>query len=488
MDGRRAGTDSGARLDRDPPLIAGHIHGVRTWSLVWTSDGDLALAGYGGSAWESGGQATHAECLGGTGADCRHPPEHDCGCGLYARHAFTDEARELAFGPPDRSEGASAFEPDAAGVVEAWGKVELHRGGFRAEFARPIALVVLQEWRHSEYAALVGRLARRYRAEVVSLREPDELAAWCERHKLGLAKPTVRSLLRERPRPPSPAEPTPEPAGDRGGTGWLSGLWEEWRPDGIGDALGLLFGGVLMLLYGAFWVAVAYAIAAAIFGWYPEEDRPRGSERSALHGKRSLEIADEEIVRQGKRRWLYLATVENTGDRNAIGVVPTGRLVDRDGERIAAIDRPGKVEGDANLAPGQTGVVWDVIRLRGSGARSRSAVAQVKVTAGARTLVRGGRASPSAVRGVRPDHELCIVTATIDSERRMSQARLSLVARDHDGRLLGATKFGVGPLTRGRGEYFVTRIPPRACTEPPLRLEGYPALTRRQVRAKRHGM
>ena len=482
MDGKRAGTGPRAGLDGDPQLIAGHIHGVRTWSLVWTSDGDLALAGYGGSAWESGGQATHAECLGGTGADCRHPPEHDCGCGLYARHAFTDEARELAFGPPDRSEGASAFEPDAAGVAEAWGKVELHRGGFRAEFARPIALVVLQEWRHSEYAALVGRLARRYRAEVVSLREPDELAAWCERHKLGLAKPTVRSLLRERPRPPSPAEPTPEPAGDRGGTGWLSGLWEEWRPDGIGDALGLLFGGVLMLLYGAFWVAVAYAIAAAIFGWFPEDEEPRGGEHTALHGKRSLEIADEEIVRQGKRRWLYLATVENTGDRNAIGVVPTGRLVDRDGERIAAIDRPGSVEADANLAPGQTGVVWDVIRPRAAGQRAPSDVARMRVRAGARRLVAGPRRSPVEVRSVRSDRDLCIVTAVIDSRRRMGGARLALVGRDPKGRVLGTGSSRVGPLSRGRDRYTVTRIPPRACRHPGLGLEAYANLTTRQLR------
>src|SRR5918996_917416 len=87
MEGERAGTGSPARFDRDPPLIAGRIHGVRVWSLMWSSDGGLALTGYGGGAGEGG-------------AGCAHVPAPECGCGLYARHPFADEARWLGFGPP----------------------------------------------------------------------------------------------------------------------------------------------------------------------------------------------------------------------------------------------------------------------------------------------------------------------------------------------------------------------------------------------------
>ena len=487
--GRDPDLDSPSAPTSDPPLIAGAVHGIRTWSMLWTHEGDVALTGFGGYQWERGGRATRAEC---DAHRAGRAPDPECGCGLYALHPRAGAEGRLALGSP-----AAPDSQVVTGIVEAWGRVELHADGFRAEYARPVALLLVGDWEGSDYAAVVRRLADRYGARVLSLRDPAELAAYCGRRELGLAEGTVRSLLRGPPRPEPPhALPQVAPADEGGGAerGRLRELWEEARPDGIVDALAMLLAGLFGLLYLGFGVAVALGIAGAIFDWFPDEDERRpaagGDTATAgrvLHGERSLRIVDEELVSEGRRRWLYLAEVRNTGDRAAIGVVPSGRLLDRKGERLESIDRPAAVEGEANLAPGQTGVVRDVIRLRGAERRPASAVARMDVEAGAARLVDGPSRAPVSVAGVRFDPELCIVTATVESRRRMLRARLLLIGRDGRGRALGASELAVGPVSRGRSEYFVARVPPRACTEPVPRVEAHVSLTRRQLLGGRGG-
>ncbi|MGH2992784.1 MAG: hypothetical protein ACRDL1_04530 [Solirubrobacterales bacterium] len=481
--GRDLDPDRSSAHTADPPLIAGAVHGIRTWSMLWTRGGDVALAGFGGYEWEGGGRATRAEC---DAHSAGRAPDPECGCGLYALH------------PRAGAEGRLALEPSAAwndrqvtGIVEAWGTVELHADGFRAEYARPVALLLLSDWEGSDYATLVHRLAGRHGARVLCIRDPAEVIAYCGRRNLGLAEGTVRSLLREPPRPEPPhARPQGVPVSAGGGAerGRLRELCEEWRPDSIGDALATLLAGVFGIFYLAFGAAIAFGIAAAVFGWFPDEDERRpaagGDTATAgrvLHGERSLRIVDEELVSEGRRRWLYLAEVRNTGDRAAIGVVPSGRLLDRKGERLESIDRPQAVEGEANLAPGQTGVVWDVIRLRGAERRPASATARMDVEAGAARLVDGPSRAPVSVAGVRFDPELCIVTATVESRRRMLRARLLVIGRDGRERALGAGEFAVGPVSHGPRDYYVTRVPPNACLEGLPRLEAHASLTRRQL-------
>ena len=107
------------------PFFAGTIEGVRAWSL---SD-DFELRGREWARprpWAADGSTTEAACL-----NHDHPaPDPGCGCGLYALHP---QARS--------SEWADSFlslpSGVVAGVVEAWGRIELHEVGFRAQFARP---------------------------------------------------------------------------------------------------------------------------------------------------------------------------------------------------------------------------------------------------------------------------------------------------------------------------------------------------------------
>ena len=107
---------------RDAPFFAGRIEGIRAWSL--SDDLELRGRGIGSSeAWAADGAPTQAVCL-----DSNHrAPRSGCECGLYALHP---QARISEWVESFMTEGV-------AGVVEAWGRIELHEVGFRAEFARP---------------------------------------------------------------------------------------------------------------------------------------------------------------------------------------------------------------------------------------------------------------------------------------------------------------------------------------------------------------
>jgi glycine cleavage system H lipoate-binding protein len=98
------------------PLI-----GFRAWHL--NGDGALvpwALSGAG--AWEPG--VNTAVCHAGKS---HAPPAADCMCGLYA----------LASSRDPRLHG---LDGQIVGAVAAWGDIELHRTGFRAEHAAVVAL------------------------------------------------------------------------------------------------------------------------------------------------------------------------------------------------------------------------------------------------------------------------------------------------------------------------------------------------------------
>jgi hypothetical protein len=102
-----------AAISRHVPWAAGtnRFHCVRNWTRA-------------GDRW---GLARYAALL----APAHHTPHASCHCGLHALHR------------PHVTEPGIPPQPMIVhGAIQAWGEVEAHRDGFRAEYARIVALTV----------------------------------------------------------------------------------------------------------------------------------------------------------------------------------------------------------------------------------------------------------------------------------------------------------------------------------------------------------
>jgi len=129
-----------------------------------------------GGAWPAGADWLDAACTTAGHA----APATGCACGIHAWHPTPRSARRVL-----------SSRRELAGVVEAQGAVEVHEEGFRAERARPHALVASRD----RNVRLVRRLAEIYGAEVIEARCPRELLAWCRERGLGLDEGVVADLL-----------------------------------------------------------------------------------------------------------------------------------------------------------------------------------------------------------------------------------------------------------------------------------------------------
>ena len=266
----------------EPPLFAGSILGLRSWSVRIAGDGELRLcASYGDSPWESGGRWTEARCLSGTHHRGDPVPGQTCSCGLYALHPHLEQAREHENSYWGEMDGWSPESEELlelgeiSGLVEACGRIEVHESGFRAERARPAVLLVGRTW--SEFRRRgVEQVARRHGAEVLEVGDAEELVDYCERRGGVLDPGSVAELLEpvgvpavsdeESPpgwTPPAPA-PLPTPAEPKGRV--VSTLHM------LGN--GLLYGviGLFALLwYGSWAAAVVGVVGAIFFGWWDEK-------------------------------------------------------------------------------------------------------------------------------------------------------------------------------------------------------------------------
>lgn len=114
-----------------------------------------------------------------------HNPDHaapdpDCMCGLYANHNVPDE-------------GAGSYASDTVlGAVLAWGRLEVHPNGFRAQYAEPIVLGYSGAQPY-DLVRTIQAIGSELGLEVVPL---DELERAARRH----GEP-VPEQLRPRPRP-----------------------------------------------------------------------------------------------------------------------------------------------------------------------------------------------------------------------------------------------------------------------------------------------
>jgi hypothetical protein len=161
----------------DAALIPAPLYGLRTWRPAADTRGEYLTGVYARTRWPDAPAWLHATC----GRGCEHPaPDPDCTCGIHGWHPDRLAARRVL---------ASRF--DVPGIVEAAGAAQVHDEGFRAERARPYALVVTP----GRNAKLVARLGERYGAEVIEVTGPDGLLAWCRDRGLGLEEPVLDRLL-----------------------------------------------------------------------------------------------------------------------------------------------------------------------------------------------------------------------------------------------------------------------------------------------------
>ena len=158
-------------------LVPGPLYGLRTWTIVGETGHERLAGPQRPAPWPVDGEWLTAACA-------LHPehlaPASGCSCGIHAWHPRRRSARQVL-----------GFRSRVAGVLEAGGALEVHRDGFRAERGRPFALFAAPRGN----AALVGRLAAAYRAEVVEASCPDAILAWCDERGLGLDPAVVDDLL-----------------------------------------------------------------------------------------------------------------------------------------------------------------------------------------------------------------------------------------------------------------------------------------------------
>jgi glycine cleavage system H lipoate-binding protein len=147
--------------DEAPDLVEAVV-GYRAWHIE--DDGQLRPWTFTALPWHPG--VNTAVCA----RDVRHaPPVGDCMCGLYA---LTD--------PADRRLDFRADQ--AVGAIAAWGELEVHRTGFRAEHACVTALALPDRAGYEQREAL-ARAAERYSVPLVAA---DRLSDEALRHGAAL--------------------------------------------------------------------------------------------------------------------------------------------------------------------------------------------------------------------------------------------------------------------------------------------------------------
>ncbi len=145
-----------------PELVVGAWRGYRIWRMA----GDR-LTGwwYTGYVWAP--QCSEASCAAKRwtrrGRRARHPgltaPQRKCRCGLYALWEPWDFAGYL----PSSLFGVTDDSNVVIGVVTGWGRAFRGQRGWRAQFARPVALYRAPHLDREQ----VERIARRYGCQVV---------------------------------------------------------------------------------------------------------------------------------------------------------------------------------------------------------------------------------------------------------------------------------------------------------------------------------
>ena len=146
--------------------------------------------------WLPEGKTTWAACRGrGSGV---HPPgapapAGPCTCGLYALHPWA-VGRQKSWTDKSLTMVVRSGRLEIVGIVEAWGTVHVHNEGFRAQYARPVNLLLIGTPRDSDYGRFVEDLAIAYRAGVTEVTDAGAFEDHCREHGIGMSPEDVAAL------------------------------------------------------------------------------------------------------------------------------------------------------------------------------------------------------------------------------------------------------------------------------------------------------
>ncbi len=158
------------------PDLIDHVVGFRQWALGRVVDMRMEEGLWSISQPIRWSRRMRARCLKQRGG--HFAPDWGCECGLYAKHNM---------GYPTGLQSGCGY-----GAVKAWGKLQVHHDGFRAEYAEVIALAYGDRWSVSSFA-LVSRVADALGIPLVPLVRLGDLA-------LEHGAPVPRDLRPEWPR------------------------------------------------------------------------------------------------------------------------------------------------------------------------------------------------------------------------------------------------------------------------------------------------
>jgi hypothetical protein len=139
------------------------VIGWRTWRLVRVEDAVVLQSLFGAERWEVGTTRARCRCSPPWLASTHPVPVVSCGCGLHAFCTPSEAIRQAELQMGVSSFGRRQPTATAVGAIVAWGRVVQHgRQGWRAQFARPVALLDKGE-------QMLEEAASRYRLPLVSI-------------------------------------------------------------------------------------------------------------------------------------------------------------------------------------------------------------------------------------------------------------------------------------------------------------------------------
>lgn len=162
--------------------LRGEVIGFRQWAV--SDELRLRAANSSFGDWNPGENVARCIPILEQRTACKHAPGHDHECGLYALHAPTfwygkDARREtdqmLAWFA--RMTALTNGTRHVAGLVSAWGTIEVHHAGFRAERARVAAIAIPSGEDRRLDAAIARAVAAEYGVPCVPQDELEKVAA-----------------------------------------------------------------------------------------------------------------------------------------------------------------------------------------------------------------------------------------------------------------------------------------------------------------------